>query len=202
MATTTSISGFQKLLQQAAADGILLDNSRQSLEWLRRKYTSLRPSDVTERQFMKDVERRRKTPLVGRMYMFLYKPKYRDELPYYDRFPLVFPFKRVAGGFYGLNMHYLPPKFRALLMDQLYNTLNNTDFNETTRLRITYNILNASAKYRWFKPCVKHYLTQYMQSTLIYIEPTEWNLALFVPSEQFRKDNKRNVWQESVRKFR
>lgn len=202
MATTTNVRGFQKLLQQAEADGILLNNSRESLEWLRRKYTSLRPSDVTERQFMKDVERRRKTPLVGRMYMFLYRPKYKDELPYYDKFPLVFPFRRVAGGFYGLNMHYLPPKFRALLMDQLYNTLNNTEFNETTRLRITYNILNASAKYRWFKPCVKHYLTQYMQSTLIYIEPTEWNLALFVPSEQFRKDNKRNVWQESVRTFR
>lgn len=201
MATTTNVRGFQKLLQQAAADGVLLNNSRESLEWLRRKYTSLRPSDVTEKQFMQDVERRRKTPLVGRMYMFLYKPKYRNELPYYDRFPLVFPLRRVAGGFYGMNMHYLPPKYRALLMDQLYDTLNNTAFDETTKLRINYNILNASAKYRWFKPCVKHYLTQYMQSTLIYIEPTEWNLALFVPSEQFRKDNKRNVWQESVRTF-
>lgn len=201
MATTTNVRGFQKLLQQAEADGVLLNNSREALEWLRRRYTTLRPSDVTEKQFMQDVERRRKTPLVGRMYMFLYKPKYRNELPYYDRFPLVFPLRRVAGGFYGMNMHYLPPKYRALLMDQLYDTLNNTTFDETTKLRINYNILNASAKYRWFKPCVKHYLTQYMQSTLIYIEPTEWNLALFVPSEQFRKDNKRNVWQESVRTF-
>jgi hypothetical protein len=201
MVTTTNITGFQKLLQQAEQDNIILDNSRQSLEWLRRKYTSLKPSDVTERKFISETQRRRKVPLIGRLYMFLYKPKMKEELPYYDRFPLVFPFRRVAGGFYGLNMHYLPPKYRALLMDQLYNTLNNTAFDETTRLRITYKLLNGAAKYRWFKPCVKHYLTPYMQSSLIYIEPTEWNLALFVPSEQFRKDNKRNVWQDSIRAF-
>ena len=199
MATTTNIPGFVKLLQQAEQDGIILDNSKESLEWLRKKYASLKPSDVMETRFTSQRDRRRTVPLLGRMYMFLYKPKYKDELPYYDRFPLVFPFRRVSGGFYGLNLHYLAPKYRAILMDQLYNLLNNTEFDETTRLKFTYKLLDSSSKYRWFKPCVKHYLKPYMQSQLIYIEPTEWNLALFVPSEQFRKDNKRNVWQDSYR---
>jgi len=201
MATTTNsnITGFQKLLQQAADEGVLLDNSKESLEWLRKKYVTIKPSDVIEKKFLSETDRRRKTPLLGRMYMFLYMPKYRNELPYYDRFPLVFPFRRVAGGFYGLNLHYLSPKYRALLMDPLYNLLNNMKFDESTRLRMTYDLLDSSSKYRWFKPCVKHYLTEYMRSTLVYIEPTEWNLALFVPSEQFRKENKRNVWQDSYR---
>lgn len=199
MATTTNITGFQKLLRQAEQDGIVLDNSRQSLEWLRRKYDSIRPSDVIERKFLSQTDRRRKVPLPGRLYTFLYNPKTKEQLPYYDRFPLVFPFRRVTGGFYGLNLHYISPKYRAILMESLYNTLNNTDFDETTRLRFTYQILNSSTKYRWFRPCLKHYLNEHMQSTLIYIEPTEWNLALFVPSEQFRKENKRNVWQESIR---
>lgn len=201
MATTTDtkIPGFVKLLQQAESEGILLDNSAQSLEWLRGKYGTIRPTQVTERQFIREADRRRTVPLVGRLYMFLYNPKTKDELPYYDRFPLVFPFRRVTGGFYGLNLHYLSPKYRAILMDQLYNLLNNTKFDETTRLRFTYQLLDSSSKYRWFRPCVKHYLKSQMQSQLIYIEPTEWNLALFVPSEQFRKDNKRNVWQDSIR---
>lgn len=197
--TNSSIPGFVKLLQQAEQDGIMLDNSRESLEWLRKKYGTVRPTDVIERKFLAETDRRRKTPLLGRMYMFLYNPKYKEELPYYDRFPLVFPFRRVAGGFYGINLHYLAPKYRAILMDQLYNLLNNTKFDETTRLRFTYDLLNSSTKYRWFKPCVKHYLSGRMQSSLIYIEPTEWNLALFVPSEQFRKENKRDVWQDSYR---
>jgi len=196
MVTSTN-SVFQKMFQDAEKAGITLNNSRQSLEWLRRKYGTIKPSDVTEKKFISDADRRRRAALVGRLYMFLYNPKYKAELPYYDRFPLVFPFERVKGGFYGLNIHYLPPLFRVRLMDSLYDVLSNTKMDETTRLKINYQILNGASKYRWFKPCVKHYLTSHMQSSLIYIEPTEWNLAIFLPCEQFRKDTKQSVWQDS-----
>jgi len=201
MATTTNIPGFQKLLMEAERDGIVLDNSAESLAWLKQKYVGLSPRDVLPKEFIKDIDRYRRVPLIGRLYMFLYKPKYKDELPYYDRFPLVFPIRRVAGGFYGLNIHYLAPRYRALLMDSLYNTISNTKFDETTRLKITYDILNSASKYRWFRPCVKHYLTPHLSSQLLYIDPKEWNLALFVPSEQFRGANKRDVWQDSKEMF-
>lgn len=201
MATTTNVTGFQKLLMEAEKDGIELDNSVESLAWLKQKYTEISPRDVLPKEFIKDIDRYRRVPLIGRLYMFLYKPKYKDELPYYDRFPLVFPIRRVAGGFYGLNIHYLAPRYRALLMDSLYNTISNTKFDETTRLKITYDILNSASKYRWFKPCVKHYLTPHLSSQLLYIDPKEWNLALFVPSEQFRGANKREVWQDSKEMF-
>ena len=201
MATTTNVTGFQKLLMEAERDGIELDNSAESLAWLKQKYAGLSPRDVLPREFIKDIDRYRRVPLIGRLYMFLYNPKYRDELPYYDRFPLVFPIRRVAGGFYGLNIHYLAPRYRALLMDSLYNTISDTKFDETTRLKINYDILNAASKYRWFRPCVKHYLTPHLSSQLLYIDPKEWNLALFVPSEQFRGANKRDVWQDSKEMF-
>ena len=201
MATTTKVTGFQKLLMEAERDGIELDNSAESLAWLKQKYAGLSPRDVLPREFIKDIDRYRRVPLIGRLYMFLYNPKYRDELPYYDRFPLVFPIRRVAGGFYGLNIHYLAPRYRALLMDSLYNTISDTKFDETTRLKINYDILNAASKYRWFRPCVKHYLTPHLSSQLLYIDPKEWNLALFVPSEQFRGANKRDVWQDSKEMF-
>lgn len=198
---TSSIRGFQKLLLDAQNAGVALDNSRESLEWLRKNYASMRPTDVTERQFRKDPDRRRSRPLPGRLYMFLYNPKMKNELPYWDRFPLVFPYKIIEGGFMGLNMHYIAPRYRAVLMDSLYNTINNTAFDETTRLRINYDLLNSASKYRWFKPCVKHYLTSHMASEFFYIHPEEWNLALFVPSEQFQKARKSAVWADSKGKF-
>lgn len=196
MATNTN-SVFQKIFQDAEKAGIVLNNSKQSLEWLRRKYSTIKPSDVTEKKFTADVDRRRRVPLVGRLYMFLYNPKYKVELPYYDRFPLVYPFQRVKGGFYGLNIHYLPPMLRVRLMDSLYDVISNSKMDETTRLKINYQILDGASKYRWFKPCVKHYLTSHMQSSLIYIEPIEWNLAIFLPTEQFQKSRKQNVWKDS-----
>ncbi len=201
MAITTNVTGFQKLLMEAENDGIKLDNSAESLAWLKQKYTEISPRDVLPREFIRDQNRYRRVPLIGRLYMFLYKPKYKNELPYYDRFPLVFPIRRVAGGFYGLNIHYLAPRYRALLMDSLYDTISDTKFDETTRLKINYDILSAASKYRWFRPCVKHYLTPHLSSQLLYIDPKEWNLALFVPSEQFRGANKRDVWQDSKEMF-
>lgn len=37
----------------------------------------------------------------GNMYMYFYDPKLKEELPYYDRFPLVLPYKASKDGFIG-----------------------------------------------------------------------------------------------------
>ena len=53
------------------------------------------------------------------MNMFFYDPKHKDTLPYYDRFPLSVIIGPAKGGFYGLNLHYLPPVLRAKMLDAL-----------------------------------------------------------------------------------
>ena len=134
---------------------------------------------------------------IGRMYFFNYDPKLKRELPYYDRFPLIFMVGPAEGGFYGINLHYLPPVLRARLMDALYNTMNNQKYDETTRLRISYNILQRTSRLRGFKPCFKHYLDTKVQGRFLEVKPTEWDIALFLPVERFQKKNKRFVWRES-----
>ena len=140
-------------------------------------------------------------PLIGGMYMYEYMAKTRDKLPYYDRLPLIFPFKTVKGGFYGLNMHYLPLPLRAKLMDALYETANNSKYDETTRLRINYQILNKAAKFEAFKPCVKRYLNSQVQSKFMYVYPSEWDIALFLPTERFVGASKSTVFAQSKRKI-
>lgn len=137
--------------------------------------------------------------MIGRMYLFYYDPKTKEELPYYDRFPLIFPFNRVDDGFYGINMHYLPHVLRARLMDNLYNLANNTKNDDTTRLRLSYEILNASSRYKYFKPCVKHYLNSHVRSRFLWIPADQWKTALFLPLERFAKASKNKVWQDSRR---
>ena len=46
-------------------------------------------------------------PRVGQMYSYIYNPKTKDKLPYYDMVPLVIPVSYTNNGFYGLNFHYL-----------------------------------------------------------------------------------------------
>ena len=44
----------------------------------------------------------------GALNMFIYDPKLKNKLPYYDTFPLVLPIERYRDGFLGINFHYLP----------------------------------------------------------------------------------------------
>ena len=155
---------------------------------------------VNERTMMKgDSSRLTIRPIVGSMYMFNYDPKYKEELPYYDRFPLVFPFRKVPGGFYGINLHYLPPPLRAKLMDALYDYANNTRYDESTKIKLNYQLLTSISKMRFFAPCVKHYLDEHVRSRFMYVYPSEWDIALFLPTERFAKKSKTQVWNDSKR---
>lgn len=134
---------------------------------------------------------------MGNMYLFAYDPKHKDTLPYYDRFPLIFPINKAKGGFLGINMHYLPPILRAKLMDQLYTVLNNKNFDETTRLTASYKILNSAAKFREFRPTIKHYLNAHVKTKPAYINPSEWDIALFLPTQKFVGANASQVYADS-----
>ena len=59
------------------------------------------------------------TPTIGRLYLFQYNAKWKDILPYWDVWPLIFPFDFAANGFYGINLHYLNPTHRLNLMRAL-----------------------------------------------------------------------------------
>lgn len=134
---------------------------------------------------------------IGKMYMFVYDPKLKQQLPYYDKFPLVFPIEFYQDSFLGINLHYLPPVLRAKLMDNLYTTINNFKFNKTTKLQLSYKILKGAARFKLFQPCIKKYLFTNVRSPFVYVSPDEWDFALMLPSDRFAKANKNAVWEDS-----
>lgn len=141
---------------------------------------------------------------IGSLFLYNYSPKLKKTLPYYDTFPIVFPFKILSDGFLGLNLHYLPYPYRALLMDGLYQFANSTDMDkDTTRLsKISYNVLKSKSSLKPYIPCVKRYLSTHIKSKMAIIPPSEWELALFLPLQRFQKQPEVTVWKESVSKIR
>ena len=129
---------------------------------------------------------------------YKYDPKFAKKLPYWDMYPLVFPFEKVKGGFYGINLHYLPPRERAILMDQLNKYTTNKKYNESTRLRLNYNLLKGFGR---AIPCVKRYLTDNIKSRSVRINADEWEIAIFLPVERFQKQSKAAVWADSGKFF-
>lgn len=187
---------FDTVLTKGVRAGQIPARTEAARTWYRDTAQSYNKLD--ERTLMKGGNERLTTrPIVGSMYMYYYDPKHKKTLPYYDRFPLVFPYKKVEGGFMGINMHYLPLVYRAKLMDALYDVTNNKNFDETTKLKLNYQVLSSAAKFKYFAPCVKHYLTDHLRSRFLYVYPSEWDIALFLPLERFQGATKQKVWAES-----
>lgn len=194
---------FDEILTKGVRAGQIPARTQKARDWYRE--TASEYKRVQENQLFGrkgDKQRMMSQPLVGGMYMMEYVAKGRATLPYYDRLPLIFPYRKVKGGFFGLNMHYLPLDTRAKLMDALYDTANNTKYDETTRLKISYQILDKAAKYKEFKPCVKRYLTSQVSSKFLYVYPSEWDIALFLPTERFVGASKAQVFADSRRAIR
>jgi hypothetical protein len=190
---------FSDIVSRATDAGIKVGTQR-ARQWFRDQAKNVRTSPS---MIMRPPERKglKSEVMIGRMYFFNYDPKTKKQLPYYDTFPLIFMIGPAEGGFYGINMHYISPVYRARLMDALYSTITNEKYDETTKLRISYDILKGASRFRFFKPCVKHYLSNNVRSRFLEVEPSQWDIALFLPVEQFQKKNKRQVFIESRKQF-
>ena len=175
-----------------------MQGSRDARTWLRAKVNSLR---ATPSALMSDRERLRSQSIIGRMYFYYYDPKTKDKLKYYDKFPLVIPIERYGDGFLGLNLHYVEPKVRFVLLDKLSTYANNRKYDETTRLRLSYQTLKSASSIFEATPCIKRYLYSHVQSRFLEIEANEWDIAAILPVESFEKKSKEHVFNESRKKF-
>lgn len=188
---------FQTLEYEAFRAGIN-PRTKQAQDWFRKKAQQMRR--VNRNELMRENELNlvnRQNPLIGSMNMFFYDPKGKDTLPFYDRFPLAIIVGPAPKGFYGLNLHYLPPILRAKLLDALLDITNNDKYDETTRFELSYKTLQGTSKMRYFKPCFKHYLTQHVKSRLARVSSPEWEIATFLPTASWEKSSAANVYREA-----
>lgn len=134
------------------------------------------------------------SPSLGSMYLFAYDPKTKETLPYYDTFPLVFPFAPAKGGFLGINLHYLAPVARTKFIKELMEHATTKNLTQKTRLRLSWGTLQ---RYSQSYPCVKHYLTKHVRSSFLTIDPRDWTTASLLPIEGFVGRNKTAVYKKS-----
>ena len=190
------------IFQQIANQGLKEDMTPglpESRQWFRDAASQVRQVNVVKE--IKNTERlyNKLTDLdIGRLYMFMYDAKhYPMTLEYFDRFPLTFVVDRYKDGFLGMNLHYLPHVLRAKLMDRLFQIERLDSPRDSKKLRLTYNLLNNIAKFKYFRPCIKRYLTNQVRSRYLYVPYDDWDTALFLPTERFRGAKKTRVWSDS-----
>lgn len=192
MATNKSM---QTIFEKNRYDATIHTRSK---SWFQQQALLLARNPIdTRRLFKEGQQTSRLTP--GKLYMFLYNPKGKNELPYYDRFPLVFPYKKVPGGFMGLNMHYLPQYYRVQLMTRLMTYATSNTLDENTKIKYSWNTIAGISKFKLAESCVKHYLTNHLVSNFLEIPGQDWHTAMMLPVEKFVGANKNNVWGDSLK---
>ena len=132
-------------------------------------------------------------PFIGQVFFFIYDAKWKDELPYWDQFPMVIPVSLYNDGFLGLNLHYLPPVGRAKLLDMLQKFKR---FSATPRayMKVSYNMLKYVVTHKMFAPCVHRYLTSHIKSNLVKVMDEYWDRAAMLPVQKFVGASAKDVW--------
>lgn len=117
----------------------------------------------------------------GALNMFIYDPKLKNKLPYYDTFPLVLPIESYRDGFLGINFHYLPYALRARLLSRLDPNAN----------------YSALKNVRLVKPTLKRYLNSNVRSRFRKLEEEDFMTAIMLPVQRFKKSSTNKVWSDS-----
>ena len=180
--------------EDAGASGV------KSLNWFRGKIEEFgKPGPL---DLIRD-GRRTKSVNFGTLNMFIYDPKHKNKLPFYDTFPLVLPIGGAAGGFLGLNFHYLPIPARIRLLDRIVMPESRAVNVQVQRGEVQGIITDYSElrKIRMAKAIVKHYLTGHVKSDFRAIGIDELVVAALLPVQRFRKASAEAAYIETAKRY-
>ena len=135
---------------------------------------------------LNDAKRITPVAAIGRMFMFRYDPLTKETLPEWDEFPLVLPTTVTGDGFTGINFHFLGPGERLSILDGLTMFLNNDKYDDSTRFNLSYDLLKNMSRFSSIRNCMRRYLYDQMVSPIVYIEPNNWETAIFLPVANMR----------------
>ena len=84
---------FDDLLLKGVRSGQIPARTQEARNWYREQAKGIARTSIDESRLVRQMgsDRYENRFRLGNMYMFIYDPKHKETLPYYDRFPLIFP---------------------------------------------------------------------------------------------------------------
>ena len=104
-------------------------------------------------------------PRIFSLMLYGYKAKYREELPFYDKYPLAFVLDVQPKSFFAINLHYYTP---------------------SQRIGIVQNL--AENKIPRFEKGAHKYLLSEVRTPYLHLAQQEWETICMLPLEEFVMD--------------
>lgn len=197
---TAQHTKLMSLVDKAKEENIQ-GNSRKSIDWFRKEIKNLISAGAgtinqkTASQFGTFVN----IPEIGAMLTYVYDPKTAEDLEYYDIAPLILCFNITPTGFYGINLHYLHPEVRALVISKLLQGQTGR-LDRQSKIKLSWEILQAAIKDKYISHSVKQYLYSQVRSRVSKIDGEYWKMAVNLPFEKFRGSSKSQVWRDAEKR--
>jgi hypothetical protein len=171
--------------------------ARASWQWYKKNVQQLNNMSVLAFLGTTIGKQTRTTPTPSTMCVFTYDPKGKEELPYYDNFPMVIILSVEKDRMTGLNLHYIEPKYRLILINKLLKIDKDKSYSKMDKLRVSWQLVKSFSDLPMIKHCIKCYLISHLRSNVGTIDAADWKYAVYLPLERFKKATKNQVWSDS-----
>lgn len=187
----TGLSAFENKARETFKNKDIKTLTNQSLLWFEKEVKrNITAANSTISKVEKFGVKNQKFQ-VGQLVLYKYDPKWKEELPYYDTMPLILVTKIVRNGWYGVNLHYCPPRIRTWIMSKLYENNSRRKIIERDRIafswQIAQQIAHAVGSTKHLEHSIKRYLTSHVKSMPLQIDPAYWDMVVHLPLARFKK---------------
>lgn len=180
---------FEKFRREKGIDGM----SREAIKWFMENTRALSGHASLNRT--SKLGRITSQPIPGKFYAYMYDPKTKDEMPYWDTMPLILCTAVTEDGWYGINFHYMPPAIRMRIMEGFLEGLHA---NTTKRMKLRVNwkraeyVASRVGASKSLNHSIKRYLANHVRSPIVDIDHQHWVMAVFLPLSRFKRNRLRS----------
>lgn len=147
-----------------------------------------------------EVKSTRKRFQPGKIYVFKYAPKYAEELPWFDKNPVVLAIEQINGNDLGINLNLLPVPFKEKLLDELFTkmrirvdkkqteTPKEVDALKEKPLRITYEGIKAYLEKDGYDFALRQYIPSRKRDQTV-VSYSKWPEIALCDFMHFKKTN-------------
>ncbi len=136
---------------------------------------------------------------LGYMYLQVYDPKWKNELPFYDVLPVYILLARKADRVLGLNLHYLPYTFRVAVAKALMKSVKNK--NRISYKDIVSAFKSAKAPIGMLYLTIRTYLYSHIRSQIKEFNPENYEMVIKNVMPKFKKEQEQAIYKVIMSKF-
>ena len=90
---------------------------------------------------------------------------------------------------------------RTALLDKMIDLTTSQPLTNTSRMSLTWRLLNNASRFPGVNTSVKRYLYSQMGSRLLKVYPKDWRKTILLPIDNFEKSSRTNVFRNSRSKI-